>query len=394
MNTITWKVSDKKLVFTVSGRIDSASAEEMERILSEGCASCPELPVVLDFDRLEMITSAGLRVVLRLERRRKGSRIINVHPEVYEVLEMTGFTELLEVTRAYRIISVAGCEVIGRGANSYVCRIDPETIVKVYLHSDSLEEIQRERHLARTAFVMGIPTAISYDVVRIQEGGYGAVFELLNAESCASLLASGARSEEEIARLSADMLHLIHGTVAEPGTLPDIRERAALWSGFLRDVLPQDQYIKLNALLDAVPEDPHVLHGDFHLRNIMIQNGEALLIDMDTLSHGHPIFELAGMFMAYQGFYAADHSGANRFLGISWETASRLWQRILSLYLNTDNESVLRSIEDRAKVIAYARILRRTLRRSGDQEKEGQALIGICRNELTELLPRIDTLTF
>ena len=73
--------------------------------------------------------------------------------------------------------------MIGEGANGKVYRVDRDTIVKVYRKPDAIQEIQRERELARTAFVAGVPTAIPYDVVRIREGGYGSVFELLDATS-------------------------------------------------------------------------------------------------------------------------------------------------------------------------------------------------------------------
>ena len=67
---------------------------------------------------------------------------------------------MTEVRKAYRVISVEGCELLGQGANGRVYRIDPDTIVKIYLNPDSLPEIQRERELARLAFVAGVPTAI------------------------------------------------------------------------------------------------------------------------------------------------------------------------------------------------------------------------------------------
>ena len=78
--------------------------------------------------------SAGLRVILRLRKQEPELAIVNVSPEVYEIFEMTGFTEMMPVSRAYRRVSVDGCEVIGQGANGKVYRLDPETIIKVYLN--------------------------------------------------------------------------------------------------------------------------------------------------------------------------------------------------------------------------------------------------------------------
>lgn len=50
--------------------------------------------------------------------------------------------------------------------------------------------------------------------------------------------------------------------------------------------MPKDRFEKLISLISAVPEDIHLMHGDYHVKNVMLQNGESLLIDMDTLCIG------------------------------------------------------------------------------------------------------------
>ena len=92
--------------------------------------------------------------------------MINVSRDVYDILETTGFTELLEVKKALREVSVEGCELIGAGGYGKVYRIDPETIVKIYNPGISLEFVEQERRTSQKAFLMGVPTAISYDVVK------------------------------------------------------------------------------------------------------------------------------------------------------------------------------------------------------------------------------------
>ena len=322
------------------------------------------------------------------------TRIIRAHPDLYSVLEMTGFTEMMEVEKAYRVISVRDCEVIGQGANGKVYRIDPDTIVKVYLNPDALPEIHRERELARAAFVAGVPTAIPYDVVRIEGGGYGSVFERLSATSFAKLLISGEKSVDELAQMSVDMLKLIHSKEVSGDIMPDMKKVAQDWADFLEKYIPKDQYQKLRALIDAVPEDMHMMHGDYHLKNVMLQDGESLLIDMDTLCHGHPIFELASMYNAYQGYSAVDHSVVENFLGIPYDTAAEFWHKSLSLYLGTTDEAVLKDVENKAKIIGYTRIMRRCIRRNGLNTKEGILEIENCKKVLAELLPVTDTLLF
>ena len=173
--TVTESRTDDVLTIAFDGKIDSSNAPKLEKDIQKILAENPASAIVVDFDNLKYTTSAGLRVILRLKQQVSDTSIINASPEVYDILEMTGFTDMMTVQKGYRIISVEGCEVIGQGSNGKVYRIDPDTIVKVYLNADALPEIRRERELARTAFVAGVPTAIPYDVVRIEGGGYGSV---------------------------------------------------------------------------------------------------------------------------------------------------------------------------------------------------------------------------
>ncbi len=394
MSEVTYKVENGTLIYALKGMIDSSTAPEVETKIRKIMTEHPSESIVIDLDHLEYTTSAGLRIILRLKQDVDDTKIINAHPEVYNILDMTGFTDMMEVEKAYRVFSVEGCEVIGQGANGKVYRIDRDTIVKVYLNPDALPEIHRERELARTAFVVGVPTAIPYDVVRIEGGGYGSVFELLNATSFAKLLIRKEKPVDEVAKMSVELLKLIHSKTVKPDSMPDMRAVALNWAGFLKDYLPADQFEKLYSLVEAVPEDMHMMHGDYHIKNIMLQNGEVLLIDMDTLCHGHPVFELASMYNAYCGYCAMDHSIVESFLGIDYETACDFWKKSLQLYLGTEEEERFKEVEDKAKIIGYTRIMRREIRRNGLNTESGRALIDHCRKVLGDLLPRVDTLLF
>ncbi len=394
MADIKHRMNGDTLTIELSGHVDSANAADVEKAITAIREENLPSSIVVDCENLAYISSAGLRIILRIKKSTPDTKLVNVSSEVYEVFDMTGFTEMMEIQKAYRTISVEGCEVIGQGANGKVYRIDPDTIVKVYLNPDALPEIHRERELARAAFVLGVPTAIPYDVVRIEGGGYGSVFELLNATSFAKLLIRGEKSVDEIAKMSVDLLKLIHSTVVKPDTMPDMKAVALNWSEFLKDYLPADKYEKLHGLIEAVPDDDHMMHGDYHIKNVMLQNGEVLLIDMDTLCHGHPVFELASMYNAYCGYSELDHDIILNFLGISYETAHELWRKMLALYLGTDDEERIASVEKKAMVVGYTRIMRREIRRNGLNTESGRAVIDNARRHIEELLGEVDALTF
>ena len=383
------KRSDTCIV--LSGRIDSQNAAGVEQEIVSLLDGYNGAALTVDAEALEYISSAGLRVLLRLRKQHADMEIVNVRSEVYEIFEMTGFTEMMHIAKAYRHVSVDGCEVIGQGANGKVYRLDPETIVKVYYNPDALPDIHRERELARTAFVLGIPTAIPYDVVRVGDG-YGSVFELLNAKSFAKLIAADPEGLDGYVQQFVDLMKLIHGTTVKPGVMPDMKAVALDWADFLQEYLPEEAWRKLHDLIAAVPDQLTMLHGDYHTKNVMLQNGEVILIDMDTLCTGHPVFELASVFNAFVGFSELDPSVAMEFQGFSRETCHAVWDKTLHLYFGTDDEETLRARAEQAMLIGYTRLMRRTIRRNGFETETGRRAIACYRDHILDLLTRVDTL--
>lgn len=179
----------EKVKIDLTGRIDSNNAATVEVELFSQLEGKDSAPVELNAEKLDYISSAGLRVLLRIRKNHPEMSIINASAEIYDILDMTGFTEMMNVQRAYRVVSIDGCEEIGRGANGRIYRIDQDNVVKVYNNADALEDIKHEREVAKLALVLGLPTAISYDIVRVGES-YGSVFELLNAKSFSNILAT------------------------------------------------------------------------------------------------------------------------------------------------------------------------------------------------------------
>ena len=166
----------------INGKIDSNNAAEFEKqLLSAAGENYGD--ITLDAGELEYISSAGLRVLLKLKKGTKGKvSIINVSPDVYDIFGVTGFDNILEVKKAIREIDVKGCEIIGQGGNGTVYRLDADTIVKVYRPIVRLEQIEREREFAKNALVNGVPCVIAYDVVKCGDS-YGIVFEMLKSDT-------------------------------------------------------------------------------------------------------------------------------------------------------------------------------------------------------------------
>ncbi len=383
--------SDGWFIISLEGRVDSSNAAKVQDELLALRDANPDGDLALDADNLEYISSAGLRILLRLKKANPTFKMINVSSDVYEVLDMTGFTEMMEVEKAYRKLSVDGCEVIGQGANGKVYRLDPDTIIKVYMNPDSLPDIQRERELARRAFVLGVPTAIPYDVVRVGDG-YGSVFELLNAKSLCKILQKDASQLDYCVKESVELLKTIHGTVVKPEDMPDMKEVALKWARDMKDELPAETYEKVYSLIDAIPTDHHMMHGDYHIKNVMIQNGESLLIDMDTLCQGNPVFEFASAYNAYVGYGDTDPNMVADFMGIPYDLAGKFWRRSLEEYFGTTDKDVLDTVEKKAMLIGFLRIMRRSIRRGGKDTESGSRVIASAKQHIIDIAAQLDTL--
>ena len=388
---VTYRIDKEILYLAVEGRVDASNAADAEKKIFEIKNANPGKHVVLDAENLEYISSAGLRVILKLRKEAPKLAIINVAADVYEGLDMTGFTDMGTVEKAYPKMSVEGCEFIAKGANGAVYRYDNETILKTYFAKDALPEIKQERENARRAFVLGINTAIPYGIVRVGDS-YGTVTELLRAENVTQLIRKDPENLDQAVKYYIDMLKSIHAIEVDPGLVPDMKETALAWADFVAPHLPESQGKKLRALVEAVPQRNTLMHGDYHTNNIMVQNGEPLLIDMDTLCMGHPVFELGSMFNAFLGYSELDHEETMRFYGYTRETAGRFWDLALKAYLGTEDEAVCRSVAEKAMIIGYTRMLRRAIRRPN--EAESPAKIARCKEMLGVLLEKTDSICF
>lgn len=383
------KFENNALTIFLEGNVDTSNAEQVGAEIDAIRAANPDGAFILDLEKLKYISSAGLRQILRLKKKEKDYKIINCSSEIYEIFDMTGFAEMMDIEKGYRKMSVDGCEVIGEGSNGIVYRLNPDTIIKVYKNSDALDDIKRERELAKTALVLGINTAIPFDVVKVGDM-YGSVFELLSAKSLTKLIVADPENKDKYIKIFTDMLLDIHNTQVKPGTLPDMKEKALSWVTWLKEHIPADTYDKLYKLVDAVPHQDTMLHGDYHTNNVHYANGESILIDMDTLSVGHPVFEFASIYLAYRGYGAVDHDRVEKFMKLDWDTAGYVWEKLVDLYFEGKDEAFKEDVKNKAMVIGFTRMLRRTIKREPDNTE----LIEYSRKSLIDCVNKVDSLVF
>ena len=276
-----------------------------------------------------------------------------------------------------REISIDGCRKIGEGAHSVVYKTAPDMLVKVYREGVSPDRIHQEQSLSRWAFVKGIPTAIPFDVVRVGSH-YGTVFELLNAKSASEYIAEFPEKLDWFIGNSVRLLKQIHAIEVEPGELPDMKQQTYGWLEKLRTRLSSVHWEKLRQIVDAVPNRHTLLHADFHLKNIMVSGDELMLIDMDTLCMGDPIFDLATIYNSYREFPSFDPEAA-LFLGTDVETAKRICDRTFELYLEGGTAASVRNAVNKARLLGCIRIVD-FMNRHAEHPKSRSCIEYCCRD--------------
>lgn len=375
-----YKLEKDVLTISIEGELNSVNSESVGEEIDKIIEDKSFKSLVLDFDKVSYISSAGLRIILKLKQRYDDFSVINASLEVYDVFQMTGFTSMMSIKKALRKIDLTGAEIIGDGFFSTVYRLNKDTIVKVFNRTSDPEQIERELRLAKEAFVLGVPTAISFDVVKVGDK-MGVCFEMLDCMSLKTALLTEKSKYNEYLEKYAALLKKINTTECFNPLIPDIKEKSLKKVEAIKPYLEEKYYLKAKSLMESIPERKTFVHGDCHFKNIMVQGDDLLLIDMDTLSVGHPIFELAAIYAPYCAFNEDDPGNSERFFGISDEEGRKLYNETLNLYFGKDDPV----IKDKIKVVAYIHMVwwNRVNEPNNNVRLEG------CRSRLYALLDKI-----
>ena len=121
-------------------------------------------------------------------------------------------------------------------------------------------------------------------------------------------------------------------------------------------ILNDEEYEKVKAIFENIPERRTFIHGDCHAGNVMLQGNELMFIDLSCAGCGHPIFDLMSMYLT-----AACHQG-ELFQNYTVEEAYHIWKVFLSAYLQTDDAAFLAKAEEQVAVFSSARFLLGLLR--------------------------------
>ena len=381
------------LTVFLEGRIDTNNAAQTESEIFAAVEGANGADVVINAAKLEYISSAGLRVLMKLRKSiNKELPVINVSRDVYDIFETTGFTELLDVRKALRKVSTEGMKLIGSGFTGDVYRMDEETVIKVFRPTISFDMvISKENQKARNAFVAGVPTAIPYDIVRVGDC-YGTVYEMLDAKDLVGVMAEDKEHIDQHIGNFAKLVKSMHSIKVDPAKFGSVKYESIGALPYLASVLTDEEMEKLRALYESIPDRDTFIHGDCHTGNVMVREGEMMFIDLGTAGTGHPIFDMVSMYSLFVDRADNDEAiAASPVLRpFTKEEIKRIWSVFIRTYLDTENEELITKAERQIEALSLARRLFMVIAIPGSLTPEAlaamkQKLFSLCDSGLGEI---------
>ncbi len=374
-------LNDARMTIVLTGRLDAGTAPVLGELVDSQLEGIAEL--VLDFDGLDYVSSAGLRVILSAHQKMRAAHgrmvVKNVSQMVTSVFEMTGFDSILTYERKLKQLSVAGLEMIAKGANGECYKVDDETVLKLYFDYADEASAAKEKELAKKAFLAGIPTAISYEVVACGNRR-GVLFEMLNAETLSKYVEKNAHRLDAVVEMYVGFCKQIHAIVGDPNTFPDA---VALACGYIDvcDLFNDGQRAAVKDRLLRTERQNTLIHWDLHPGNIMMQGDHPCLIDMGDMAIGTPFFDLGQIKQVLH--YYAGMGLCQKIIGLDDAIALRVWPRFVASYFGNPALEELAAIEE--NINFYRAIKNVFLYLSGSG---GEAMRSRRKDFIFQMLPR------
>ena len=349
-----YKVDSDVLIVSLEGRLDTEAAVKFEAELAEVCKANAHSALTIDAAALEYVASSGLRTILKLAKTEKDFKIVNVSSAVYSVFEMTGFARIINISKALRKIDLEQCEKIGFGGNGAVYRVSEDEIVKVNYNPATDAELNSELTKAKEAFLLGVPTAISFDLVDCGDGRRGVVYETIKSKSLGETIQSNPELMEELTDKYIAQLNLLHSIHTDNPVFGSMKDNYRMQVENASKHLTEEEGKMLEMVLDALPEGDILVHGDAHTKNIMIQNGEMLWIDMEGMSAGHPIYDLISIAAVLNGVRNDDKMTMG-ICGMDVATVLKFRQCFVKKFFKTEDPEMIQRYDSMIEALRLIR---------------------------------------
>lgn len=389
------------MIIELKGTLDTSKISEVKEYIDAQMADLkPAEHLVFDCKQLDYISSSGLRILLAVKKIHADMEIVNVSRDVYSVFEMTGFTRIFDIHKVLRRIDLENCIRLAHGANGEVYKINEEEIVKLTLFADREDELVDEINRAREAFVLGVPTMISYEVVEVNDGRKGIVMEALNSTTLAQHLKEHPEQLDSYIEPYVDLFRTTNSIVVEPGKFYSTKQHLLDRLLIPENILGKEVLEGVKSLVEALPDGNNIIHADGHPSNALLCGDEdsrnLILIDMGDVSAGHPIFEIMGWaFLMNSTEFGPSRIIGPLALGLDYDFLQTMFRKMLASYLKISDEKILDKAVDAAAYVGLLRFIcvDQIRARTPEKQERNRRIAKMTLEHRKDVLDAIDLLT-
>ena len=205
--------------------------------------------------------------------------------------------------------------------------------------------------MSKKVFAKDIPTAISYDIVRIGKS-YGLVFELIaNADTVGHAITNNIDKFDEITKKFAELYRKIHRTSLDSDSgFPSVKSEWYNWLEGMKQYYTSEEIHFMDRMIASIPERNKMVHCDFHENNVLYQDGELIIIDMADVGFGHPVLDLAGGAFRTHCSIMPDRKAHH---GLSPENMLRFWDTVLRFYSRQIMNMNAKKLKKSARLLVF-----------------------------------------
>lgn len=316
-------INNGTLTIAINGHIDSSKAQLLQEEINAAIRQHRNKAeaLVLDAEEMTFISSLGLRSILMLKKEWPAIQVVNCSEQVYGIFKMTGFTRIITVTKALPRIPCEELRPLG-GIEGVYHQSD-DTMVKVFPHETGLEDVQDEVQLSRDVFIWGVPTVMSFEMVRVGDC-YGIVFE-------------GIERKEMDAATLGELVRDFHQHIIEPDRkIPSAIQREKQRVKEQAEKYGNEQVSNMLRVLGTIPDGSALLHGNLTLQHVAYsQEGTTpVVFNLNSLAYGNPIIDITHLYASLPLSQRTDYFDAFLHAYYNNETKAdidRIRQNILTL---------------------------------------------------------------
>ena len=239
-----------------------------------------------------------------------------------------------------REINVSDSMHMASGTTAEVYRLDAGRIVKVYNPGNDPEWIDAQMNNSRALYSLGIPSAAAYGLTLVG-GRIGAVYEYIDAPSLGEAITREPFKLNEYAEKLAALLKKLHGTKPDRSMLRDTLEYLA--GHFDLKAINRYTTMDVEGFATSLNKGSILVHGDYHPMNILVREGELVLIDTGDAYYRYGFLDCHTLY-TFLIVQTDTEEKAMNVTRMSRENAHRLWDAFVDSYFSPKSSEEKESI--------------------------------------------------